>query len=99
MVRDVLDNAWRKNREKTIVTDIKETLFKMAAKYPTLSEILENFEAIKPADKGEMGDDLHEMDVADRVKLDHQRFKQTNFRKPRRRQPNQVPAEERISGK
>ena len=78
-MRDVLDKHGEKIGEDHR-EDIKETLFKMAAKYPTLSEILENFEAIKPADKGEMGDDLHEMDVADRVKLDHKRFKQTNFR-------------------
>ena len=79
MVRDVLDKHGEKIGEDHR-EDIKEMLFKETAKYPTLSEILENFEAIKPADKGDMGDDLHEMDVADRVKLDHKRFKQTNFR-------------------
>ena len=78
MVRDVLDKHGEKIGEDHR-EDINEMLFKETAKYPTLSEILESFEAIKPADKGEMGDDLHEMVIADRVKLNPKRFKQTNF--------------------
>ena len=78
-MRDVLDKNGKKIGEDHR-EDILETLFKEADKYSTLSKMLRNFAAIKPTNKGEMGDDLHEMDVADRVKLDHKRFKQTNFR-------------------
>lgn len=78
MVRDVFDKngKWIAEDHRD---DIKEDLFKEVAKYPTLSEILENFEAIKPTDKGEMGDDLHEMDITDRMKHDPERFNKTNY--------------------
>ena len=78
MVRDVLDKHGEKIGEDHR-EDINEMLFKEAAKYPTLSEILENFEAIKPTGKGEMGDDLHEMDIIDRMKHNSKRFNKTNY--------------------
>ena len=76
-MRDVLDKNGKKIGEDHR-EDILETLFKEADKYSTLSKMLRNFVAIKPTNKGEMGDDLHEMDMADRLKHNPKRFNQTN---------------------